>query len=133
MRLGIAVIVAFVIFVIAWLMNAAVMLGLAYAATSAGVTPGFFLILNVLLAWIVAPGLGSGVALYVTVKKFKDIDPSYLLVAFVTACVVLSVLMFIFSVLAYSVKGEGFWSVVLLVFQGAAVLIGARIGKKAAQ
>lgn len=131
MRVALAVLVAFLLFIVAWLLNALVMAVLAVAATYAGVKPGLFLIINIFLIWVLAPGLGSGVAVYAAAKKFRDVDPALILVGFVSVSVVVLVLLFSLSLLVYSLQGEGFSNVLILVAQGAAVLIGAKVGKNA--
>lgn len=131
MRVAIAIFVAFVLFIVGWLINALVMTVLAVAATYAGVKPGIFLLINIFLIWVLSPGLGGAVAVYATAKKFKDIDPMLILVGFVSFTAAMLILLFSFSLFIYSVQGDGFWSVLILLAQGTAVFIGANIGKNA--
>ncbi len=129
MRVALAILYAFFVFLLSWMLNAIAIAGIAFAATSAGVKPGIFLFLNILLVWILSPGLGSGVAMYAAGKKFKDVEVSLILVGFVTVCIVCLTILFSLSLLIYSVKGENFWSIVLLLAQGTSVLVGAKVGK----
>jgi len=106
-------------------------MGLALLATKAGVKPGFFFLINLFLIWVLSPGLGSGIAIYATGNKFREIDTNLIYVAFVSIVVVVLILMFLFSALVYSVQGGGYGNIILLLAQGAAVIVGARIGKNA--
>ena len=131
MKLVLAIVVSFLIFIFSWLVNGFLMMGLALMATAAGVKPGVFLFINIFLIWILAPGLGSGVAIYATGKKFEKVDINLVHVGFVSIVVVLLFLMFMFSAFVYAAQGSGYGNIVLLLAQGAAVVIGARIGKGA--
>ena len=131
MKLVIAISVAFLVFIFSWILNALLMMGLALLATKAGVKPGFFLLINIFLIWVLSPGIGSGIAIYATGSKFREIDTNLIYVAFVTIVVVLLILIFLFSALVYSAQGGGYGNMILLLGQGFAVIVGARIGKNA--
>jgi hypothetical protein len=131
MRVTLAVSMAFVVFIFSWLINALLMTALAVAATLAGVKPGIFLLFNIFLIWILSPGLGAAVAVYATAKKFSNVDPSLILVGFVSVTAVVLIMMFSLSLLVYSVQGEGYLNLLTLFAQGGAVFVGAKIGKNA--
>lgn len=129
MRLTLITIFALIIFFISWFINAALIAGLAYLATSAGVKSGIFLDINVLLTWIIAPGLGSGVAIYAVGKKFSNTDINLVFVSFISVIVMLLIVIFISNIFLQNTDIYSFWNLLIFFSQSISIIVGARIGR----
>ena len=129
MQSVLAVFFSFLIFLLSWFINAFLIGALAMAAVYAGAGQGLFLIINIIFIWIICPGIGAFVAISATVKKFIDVEIGTIFVGFVSVCAVLIILFFLFSVSLYFMELNNFWSVIVLLFQSASIIIGARLGK----
>lgn len=123
-----AVLSALAVFAFVWLLVALLVAGMAWAATDAGVKPGLFLILNMLLVWILSPAVGAGVAIYATTNHFTSVDPKTVFVSFVSICSALLALALLLEILVYfSGVGSG-WKLLLFAAQVAAIMAGAKLG-----
>jgi hypothetical protein len=129
MRSILAVITAIAIFLFSWALLAGLLYVLGWAALNTGQRPGLFFFIHIFLMWVLSPGVGAAVAVYAASSAFQSVPPATIFVSFISVWTVVLLLLLLFGVLSWSKGTTSGGQVVLFLFQAAAILAGARVGR----
>jgi hypothetical protein len=129
MRAILAVVTALFVLILGWLLVAGLLYLMGIIAIKARPQAGLLLIVHIFLIWVLSPGAAGYLAIFVTSRLFRSVPIPTLYVSFVSVVGVLSALLFLIGVLAYSTGHSTLGEPILLVFQAAAILVGARIAR----
>jgi len=128
-KTALAVVVAFFILIAGWFFLAALLAGIGYLASRATEGASLMFFLNTLLMWILGPGFGGFIAIYVTPKIFKTVDVTVINTSFISVVITLGIIMCLITLFLIRRESISAWQLVLLIFQTLAIVVGARIGK----
>jgi len=132
MKTVLAVIVGFVVLLVSWIVTV-VLISLidgVVAVARPGLGPDHWL--NLLLGWVLGPGVGAFFAIYVPSIMFRSVEPHTLFISFISINVFIYLLVLITGLYVLNVEGSGIGQIIIHVIQGAALILGAYIGRAVA-
>jgi len=129
MKTVLAVLIGFVVLLVSWVVTV-VLISLidgVVAAARPGLGPDHWL--NLLLGWVLGPGVGALFAIYVPSIMFRSVEPHTLFVSFISINIFIFLLVLITGFYVLNVDGSGIGQIIIHVIQGTALVLGAYIGK----
>lgn len=133
MKAILAVVVALLLLLLGWLLVAGLLYGMGYVAMQARPTGGFLVILHVFVMWVLSPGVGGYLAVFVTSAIFRSVSVSTLYVSFVSVVGVFTVLLFLLGLAGYSWGRSTLLQLALFTVQAAAIFAGAKVARSFAE
>lgn len=134
MKAVLAVVTALLVLVFVWLLVAGLMYGMGYLALQARPTGGgLLLLLHVFVMWVLSPGVGGYLAVFVTSAIFRSVPVSTIYVSFVSVIGVMTVLLFLLGLVGYWWGRSTLWEFVFFVLQAVAIFVGARVARAFAE
>jgi hypothetical protein len=128
-----AVVVALLVLVLGWLLVAGLLYGMGYVAMQARPTGGLLVIFHVFLMWVLSPGVGGYLAVFVTSAIFRSVPVSTVYVSFMSVVGVFTVLLFLLGLAGYSWGRSTLVQLALFTLQAIAIFVGARVARSFAE
>lgn len=128
MKAILAVFLSILIFILCWLAIAAILYIIQLMATYARPGLGLFHFIHTIFTWLVGPCFGAFSGIYASARIFSSVSILTIRSSFVTAVIIITVLMFLFSLVFDASRGNLF-DVFILAAQIGAVVFGAKLGK----
>lgn len=128
MKATLAVIVAFVFFILGWFFLVGLLYVIGYVASHARGGMGLMHFLHILLMWVLGPGFGGFLATYVTPRIFNEVHANTIATSFISVVITLAVIIVLVSLVFVQQEKSGIGEFVLFVVQVAAIVVGATIG-----
>ena len=129
MKALLAVILAFMFFLVGWSFLSIILYGIGYVASQARGGVGLIHFLQVFLMWVLGPGFGGFIATYTTPLIFKNVSAKTIEIGFISVITTLAIILGLFSLLMVYKGEDGLGKFIIFLIQFAAIIIGAKIGK----
>jgi hypothetical protein len=120
------------VLVTGWIIMAILLSLIGAIASQAHGGVGLLHLIHVFLIWVLSPGIGGFFALYVTALLFNSVSTHTIYVSFVSATAVILAVLLLAGIVSIRLGESPLGSLILFALQAAAIFLGARVGKAAA-
>jgi len=124
-----AVLVAFAVFIFSWLFLAFLLQIIGFAVVQSGYGPVTFVVIHILAMWVLCPGIGAAIAIYVSCKSFSSVLNDRIFYPFVSICSALILLLLTLQVGRNVFAQSPISEIVIFIFQAASIFFGAFVGR----